>query len=201
MRSVVWEMPQNNNSPAVPQITEAKWKHICSLLFCQRVATSPCDDDINDKSPHESEAFQFSLTLRGVSTSLCRPGHNTSICDSDLTWYIRRQTYWLWIKLYILMIIQWDVHTLYKKEKKNIVIFQWVTHQIHSCSQAGLTTPWTLILMSRRVPGGQRDHYFLLHPKGHLLASPTAEHHWHTWSPVTHPPPSWRSWNKVRLKT
>lgn len=46
------KVPENNSSTAALQITaEAERKHIFSLLFCTKVATSPCGDDINDKSP------------------------------------------------------------------------------------------------------------------------------------------------------
>lgn len=74
VRNVHFQMckvPENSSTAAL-QITAAERKHIFSLLFCTRVATSSCGDDINDKSPSWVSSFPVFINFE-IFTSLCRP--------------------------------------------------------------------------------------------------------------------------------
>lgn len=132
----------------------------------------------------ESGAFQFSLTLRGVFTRLCRP-----------------VTFWIliWVCMLWCPHSRKSVHT----HTRGIHRCPWeITAGGRGCLELRALTlpPPAPIPPSHRVPGGQTDHYFLLHPvlcwrKGHLPASPAAEQHWTT---LTHWPLSRRSWNEDR---
>ena len=169
--------------------------HFLSCCFAQESPLRHVVMTSTTNPPHESGAFQFSLTFqrRGFARP-CRPA-------------VTRFWFWFDSTLH-------GVHT----QEENEAMERWVhththtdthTREItaggHGCLElrALALPPPAPIPLSHRVPGGQRDHDFLLHPvlcwrKGHLSASPAAEHRWHTWTSLTHWPLSQRSWHEDR---
>lgn len=161
--------------------------HFLSCCFAQESPLRHVVMTSTTNPPHESGAFQFSLTFRGPLTDLCRP--------VTLRWFsVHTQHIWyIWARTRPWSAVctnMWDAQV--GDHSRGALAFG---------AQALAFPPPAPSPLSHRVPGGQRDHDFLQLPvlcwrKGHLPASPAAEQHWHTWTSLTQWPPRWRSWNE-----